>query len=95
MFIGMAIYPTDFYLYVLFAVSIMAAIMAVFSWQSQYRSKYVFLPLFLAIAIYWNPIFRLNEGFQQGIQWWMLVQTAAAAIFFIGAFWIKTPAPAR
>lgn len=93
MFIGMGVYGSEWYITVLFAISILAAIMAVFSWQSINSKKWIFLPLFVAIAVFWNPIYRLTDGFTPGIQWWMLVQTFAAAIFFLGGFMIKTPAP--
>lgn len=92
MFIGMGVYGTDWYITVLFVVSILAAILAVFSWQSINSKRWLFTPLFVAIAIYWNPIYRLTDGITPGIQWWMLLQVAAAAVFFLGGFVIKTPA---
>ena len=92
MFIGMATYETDWYITVLFAISILAAVMVVFSYQSLGREKFVFIPLFVIITIYWNPIFRLNEGWDSGGQLWLLIQVAAAAVFFLGAFMTKTPA---
>ena len=93
MFIGMGVYGTEWYITILFVVSILAAILAVFSWQWADPKKWVFLPLFFLIAIYWNPIVRLTDGITPGIQWWMLLQTGAAAVFFLGGFLIKTPAP--
>ena len=93
MFIGMGIYGSDWYISVLFVVSSLAAILAYYSWQWADPKKWVFLFAFAAIAIFWNPIIRLTDGFTPGIQWWMLVQTAAAAVFFLGGFMIKTPAP--
>lgn len=93
MFIGMGIYGSDWYISVLFVVSSLAAILAYYSWQWADSKKWVFLVAFVAIAIFWNPIIRLTDGFTPGIQWWMLVQTAAAAVFFLGGFMIKTPAP--
>lgn len=93
MFISMGMYETDWYITLLFIISILAAILAVFSWQSINSKRWLWTPLFVAIAVFWNPIFRLTDGFTPGIQWWMLVQTAAAAVFFLGGFWIKTPSP--
>lgn len=93
MFIGMAVYGNDWYITVLFAISILAAIMTVFSFQAVDFKKFIFAPLFAAITIYWNPIFRLNEGWDSGAQTWLLIQVAAAAIFFLGGFMLKTPAP--
>jgi hypothetical protein len=95
MFIGMATYETDWYITVLFAISILAAVMVVFSYQSLGREKFVFAPLFVLITIYWNPIFRLNEGWDSGGQLWLLIQVAAAAVFFLGGFMTKTPATPR
>lgn len=93
MFIGMGVYGSEWYITVLFVISILAAILAVFAWNWNDPKKWVFLPAFAAIAIFWNPIVRLTDGITPGIQWWMLVQTAAAAVFFLGGFLIKTPAP--
>lgn len=95
MFIGMATYESDWYITVLFAIAILAAIMVVFSFQSLGKEKFVFAPLFGLITIYWNPIFRLNEGWDPGAQAWLLIQVAAAAVFFLGAFMTKTPATPR
>jgi hypothetical protein len=93
MFIGMGLYPSDWYITILFVISILAAILTFFSWQWANPKKWVFMALFAAIAIYWNPIVRFTEGITPGIQWWMLLQTAAAAVFFLGGFLIRTPAP--
>lgn len=95
MFIGMATYVSDWYITVLFAISILSAIMVVFSLQSLGKEKFVFAPLFVLITIYWNPIFRLNEGWDSGQQLWLLIQVAAAAVFFLGGFMTKTPATPR
>lgn len=95
MLIGMAMYTSDWYITVLFVVSILACIMAVYSWQSEQKIKFVFIVLYVAIAVYWNPIFRLTDGIQEGIQWWMLLQTGAAVIFFLGAIVLKTPSTTR
>lgn len=93
MFIGMGTYETDWYITVLFAISILAAIMTVFSFQSMPgATKWVFVALYALITIYWNPIFRLNEGWDSGAQAWLLIQTIAAATFFVGGFMVKTPA---
>ncbi len=93
MFIGMGVYGTEWYITILFVISILAAILAVFSWQSINSKRWLFTPLFVAIAIFWNPVYRLTDGIPPGIQWWMLLQVAAAAVFFLGGFWIKTPGP--
>lgn len=95
MFIGMAVYVSEWYITVMFLISIFGAIMTVFAWQSIQSKKWFFVPAFGAIVVFWNPIFPLVLGFDATAQWWLLVQTAAAAIFFLGAFWIKTPAPPR
>ncbi len=93
MFIGMGLYGSEWYITILFVVSILAVILTIFTWQWANPKKWIFLPLFLLIAIYWNPVVRLTDGITPGIQWWMLLQTAAAATFFLGGFLIKTPAP--
>lgn len=93
MFIGMGFYANEWYITVLFAISILAAIMTVFSFQAIDYKKFIFGPLFALITVYWNPIFRLNEGHDSGGQVWLLIQVAAAAVFFLGGFMLKTPAP--
>lgn len=95
MFIGMATYESDWYITVLFAICILAAILAVFSFQSIDSLKWLFLPLFGIIAVYWNPVFRLNEGWNSGGQTWLLLQVAAAAVFFLGGLMLKTPVSDR
>jgi hypothetical protein len=95
MFIGMATYESDWYVTVLFVICILAAILTVLAFQSVQPIKWPLMALFAGIAIYWNPIFRLNEGWNSGGQTWLLIQVAAAAVFFIGGFVIKTPVSER
>jgi len=90
MFIGMATYESDWYVTVLFVICILAAMLTVFAYQSVQASKWALMPLFAIIAIYWNPVFRLNEGWNSGGQLWLLLQVGAAAVFFIGGFVMKT-----
>jgi hypothetical protein len=94
-FISMATYESDWYVTVLFVICILAAILTVFSVQAVNSAKWVFIPVFGAITIYWNPIFRLNEGWNSGGQSWLLIEVAAAAAFFLGGFLLKTPVPER
>lgn len=96
MFIGMATYQSDWYITVLFLICILAAILAVMSFQAvELWKRIVFTVLFAVIAVYWNPIYRFNEGFNSGGQVWLLVQLVAAAIFFLGGFLLKTRAAKR
>lgn len=92
-FIGMVVSGSEWFLTVLFAVSILAAIMCVFAVQARSSKTMIFIPLFAIVAIVFNPIVRLSEDF--GGQPWLLGQAAAAAVFFLGGFLIKTPAPTR
>ncbi len=92
-FIGMAVAGSEWFLTVLFAVSILAAIMCVFSVQAHSAKTAVFIPLFSIVAVVFNPIVRLSYSFSG--QPWLLGQAAAAAVFFLGGFMIKTPAPKR
>ncbi|MEY4102133.1 MAG: hypothetical protein RIR88_267 [Actinomycetota bacterium] len=95
MFIGMATYESDWYVTVLFVICILAAILTVFAFQSVQLTKWPLMALFAVIAIYWNPIFRLNEGWNSGGQTWLLIQVAAAAVFFVGGFVMKTQVSER
>lgn len=92
-FIGMVVTGSEWFLTVLFAVSILAAIMCFFSFQAHNAKTAVFIPLFAIVAIVFNPIVRVSESFSG--QPWLLAQVAAAAVFFVGGFMIKTPAPKR
>ncbi len=92
-FIGMVVFGSEWFLTVLFAVSILAAIMCVFAFQGRSAKTAVFIPLFAIIAVVFNPIVRISDSFSG--QPWLLGQVAAAAVFFLGGFMIKTPAPKR
>jgi hypothetical protein len=92
MFVGMATYGSEFYLYTLFVVCIMAAILCVFANRSAGAVKWVFLLAFAGIAVFWNPVYPLTNGYAGQV--WLLVQVAAAAVFFFGGLLIKTPADA-
>jgi len=92
-FIGMVVFGSEWFLTVLFAVSILAAIMCVFAFQAHSAKTAVFIPLFAIVAVVFNPIVRISDGFSG--QPWLLGQVAAAAVFFLGGFLIKTPAPKR
>lgn len=92
-FVGMAVFGSEWFLTVLFAVSILAAIMCVFAVQARSAKTAVFIPLFAIVAVVFNPIVRISDNFAG--QPWLLGQVAVAAVFFLGGFMIKTAAPKR
>ena len=67
-----------------FLVSILAAIVAWFALQARH---WWWVPVFIAIAVVWNPVVPLPF---MG-QWWLGAQYAAALAFVIAGSLIKVP----
>lgn len=74
---GVALVGSGGYLWILFAVSILAAIVAVFAWQAR---AFVWVGAMVPIVIAWNPIVPLPF---EGIAW--LVAHFVAAFLLIAA----------
>ena len=84
--VGILLIGTDGFLFVLFAVSILACIIAVFAWQA--KSWWWLLPL-AAIVVLWNPVWPLPLTGQG----WLAAQFIAAAVFIAAGILIKVRNP--
>ena len=78
----------DWYVYVLYAVSILALILCVFAWQAGRRWWLVGL---IPIAVLWNPIWPI-PGLGPALA---VLSLAAAVVFVVAGLTIKIPADTR
>jgi len=79
---GTALLGTDGFTFIRFGVSILALIVAVFSWQAR---QWWWLPIFAAVAIVWNPVLPLAlEG-----DLWLGLQYVAAIAFIAAGVLVK------
>ncbi len=78
----------DWYVYVLYAVSILALILCVFAWQAKKRW---WLAGLIPIAVLWNPIWPIPG--LTGIL--PLISLAAAVVFVCAGLLIKVPTDTR
>ncbi|WP_286278743.1 DUF6804 family protein [Naasia aerilata] len=85
-FVGTGLIGSDAYLIIRFAISILALILAVFAGQGR---KWLWLIPLVALAVVWNPV--VPFGFSGPP--WVLAHIAAAAVFLVVAFFLRTPAP--
>lgn len=76
---GTALIGTEGFTFILFGVSILALIVAVFAWQAR---QWWWLPVFAAIAVVWNPVLPVSIG---GDLWLGLQYVAAIAFIAAGA----------
>ena len=71
-----------------YIVAIFALIVVVFAVQAK---QWWWLPIFVAVAIAWNPIWPLQlEG-----SWWTGAQYVAAILFLVAGWLIRVPIPAE
>ncbi|MGH1548179.1 DUF6804 family protein [Leifsonia poae] len=84
---GLAL-PGDWYLYVRYAVSILALILCVFAGQA---GRWWWLAGLIPIAVLWNPVWPITAV--AGAL--PLLSLAAAAVFIVAALTIKIPADTR
>lgn len=70
--------------FVLFAVAILALIVAWFAGQARH---WWWIPVFLVIAVVWNPAYPLTLDDTL----WTALQPAAALVFLLAGAFIKTP----
>jgi hypothetical protein len=83
--VGLALLDSDAYLYVRFAVSVLALICCVFAGRAQ---QLWWLALLAPIVLIWNPVWPLElHG-----QWWVAGQFVAALAFIVVGILIKVPA---
>lgn len=85
---GLALVGGSWYLYVLYAVSILALILCVFAGQAK---NWWWLCGLVPIVVLWNPVFPL-KGLTPALP---LISFAAAVIFVCAGIFLKTPAPTR
>ena len=84
--VGVALIAGDGFTIILFAVSILALVMVVFSWQAQ---QWWWIVGFAPIAVIWNPVLPLGlEG-----DLWLGAQYAAALVFIAAGVLIKIRNP--
>ncbi len=84
---GLAL-PGDWYLYVRYAVSILALILCVFAGQAK---QWWWLAGLIPIAVLWNPVWPIT-AIGGALP---LLSLAAAAVFVVAALLIKIPADTR
>lgn len=83
---GVALVESDSFLIIRYVIAIMALIIAWFTAQARH---WWWLPILLAIAVVWNPVFPFEF---YGL-WWLAAQYVVALCFiFIGIF-VKDPNP--
>ncbi len=83
---GVALVGSDGYLWILFAVSILAAIVAVFAWQAR---AFVWVGAMVPIVVAWNPILPLPF---EGIAW-LVAHFVAAFVFLAAGVLVKVDNP--
>lgn len=84
LFLSPLMAATGFSLLLLFLVAIFALIMA---WYAVQARAWVWVPIFVAIAVVWNPVYP----FDFSGPWWTGAQVVAAAVFIAGAALIRSP----
>jgi hypothetical protein len=80
---GIPLIDTDGFTVILFAVSILALIVAVFAWQAR---QWLWVVLLGAVAVVWNPIVPLDLEPDT----LLLLHFLGAAVFIAGAIAIRT-----
>ena len=86
LFIAPVLIGSDWYLGLLFAVSILAVVVGWFAIQAQ---QWWWAPVFAAIAVLWNPVFPFP--FSGPV--WTAAQPAAAIVFLVAGALIKIRRP--
>jgi hypothetical protein len=87
LFIAPALIPAGWDLFVLFAVTILAVIIAWFAVQAR---QWLWVPVLAVIAIAWNPVYPIAWGDIAPIAW-IVAQPVAAVVFLTAGAIIKTP----
>lgn len=83
---GVALMGSDWFLFVRFAVSILAAIVAVFAFQAHRR---LWLVVLVPVIVAWNPVWLIPMG---GVGWFIAHLVVPIALVAAGVL-IKVPRP--
>lgn len=81
---GFALIEGSGFIFIRYAVAILALIIGYFAFQAK---QWWWMPLLLAIAVIWNPVFPF--GFS-GIYWYG-AQYLAIVVFILTAIFVKVP----
>jgi hypothetical protein len=87
LFAGFALLDSDAFLFIRFAVAILALIVAVYAWQAAQPWWLIGL---VPIVILWNPVFPITLPVAE---LWLGMQYVAALIFIVAGIRIKVPNP--
>ena len=82
---GLALLDSSAYFWIKTVVAILAAIVAVYAWQSR---QCWWLPILGVIIVAWNPIWPIDWHHWIG---WLIAQYAAAVVFLVIGVLIKVP----
>lgn len=82
--VGLALIESEAFIAIRFVVSILALIIMVFAVQARH---WWWVPLMLAVAVIWNPVYPL----QIAGPWWIGAQYLAILLFVLAGIFIKVP----
>jgi hypothetical protein len=82
--IGIALIESEAFLVIRFVVAILALIVVVFAFQARH---WWWIPIMLAIAVAWNPVFPLDIAGP----WWLGAQYLAILVFVLAGVLIRVP----
>lgn len=84
---GLALIESGAFYWIRIGVAILAAIVAVYAWQSR---QWWWLPFLAAVVVLWNPVWPidLHQGYL-----WVLLQYVAVILFILCGVLIKVPNP--
>lgn len=81
---GLALIDGESIMIIRYVLSILALVIAWFTFQAR---KWWWLPILVAIAVLWNPVFP----FEFAGPWWLADQYLAALGFILVAIFVKVP----
>jgi hypothetical protein len=81
---AVALIESEAFIVFRFVISILALVVLVFAFQAKH---WWWMPVMLAIAVIWNPVFPL--GFDG--PWWVGAQYVAILVFVLAGVFIKVP----
>jgi hypothetical protein len=82
--VGIALLDSEAFLVFRYTTAILALIVLVFAFQARH---WWWLPIMLAIAVIWNPVFPLGISGP----WWLAAQYVAILAFVLAGVLIKVP----
>lgn len=82
--VGVALIESEAFIVIRFVVSILALIVMVFAFQAKH---WWWIPVMLAIAVAWNPIYPLDVAGP----WWLAAHYAVILVFVLAGVFIKVP----